>query len=46
MADALLSRAVDLDRGRPGDDISVGVVSVVTANQADDVRRLSVRFPL
>lgn len=46
MADALLSRAMDLDRGRPGDDISVGVVSVVTANQADDVRRLSVRFPL
>jgi serine phosphatase RsbU (regulator of sigma subunit) len=46
LADALLARAVELDRGRPGDDISVGVVSVVPRHQSDDVRRLSVRFPL
>jgi serine phosphatase RsbU (regulator of sigma subunit) len=46
LADALLSRAVELDRGRPGDDISVVVVSVVPRQQPDDVRRLSVRFPI
>jgi len=46
LADALLARAVELDRGRPGDDISVVVVSVVTPQQVDEVRRLSVRFPI
>jgi serine phosphatase RsbU (regulator of sigma subunit) len=46
LADALLSRAVELDRGRPGDDISVVVVSVVARQQPDDIRRLSVRFPI
>ncbi len=46
LADSLLSRAVELDRGRPGDDISVVVVSVVARQQPDDIRRLSVRFPM
>jgi serine phosphatase RsbU (regulator of sigma subunit) len=46
LADALLARAVELDRGRPGDDISVVVVSVVGRKQPDDIRRMSVRFPL
>jgi serine phosphatase RsbU (regulator of sigma subunit) len=46
LADALLSRALDLDQGRPGDDISVGVVSVLPRQQTDRVRRLSVCFPL
>jgi serine phosphatase RsbU (regulator of sigma subunit) len=46
LADALLVRAVELDQGRPGDDISVAVVSVVTPQQVDEVRRLSVRFPI
>jgi serine phosphatase RsbU (regulator of sigma subunit) len=46
LADALLSQAVDLDRGRPGDDVSVVVVSVVDRQQPDDVRRLSARFPI
>jgi serine phosphatase RsbU (regulator of sigma subunit) len=46
LADALLARAVELDQGRPGDDISVVVVSVVALQQSDDVRRLSVRFPI
>jgi hypothetical protein len=41
-----LARAVELDRGRPADDISVVVVSVVARQQPDDVRRLSVRFPI
>jgi serine phosphatase RsbU (regulator of sigma subunit) len=46
LADALLARAVELDRGRPGDDVTVLVASVVPRQQADDVRRLSVRFPI
>ena len=46
LADALLTRAVELDQGRPGDDVSVVVVSVVARQQPDDVRRLSVRFPI
>jgi serine phosphatase RsbU (regulator of sigma subunit) len=46
LADALLARAVELDRGRPSDDVSIVVVSVVGRQQPDDVRRLSVRFPI
>jgi serine phosphatase RsbU (regulator of sigma subunit) len=54
LADGLLTKAVELDRGRAGDDISVLVVSVVARQQpaqdrlrgADDARRLSVRFPI
>jgi serine phosphatase RsbU (regulator of sigma subunit) len=46
LADALLAHAVELDRGRPGDDVSVLVISVVARQQPDDVRRLSVRFPI
>jgi hypothetical protein len=37
---------VELDRGRPCDDVSIVVVSVVPRQQPDDVRRLSVRFPI
>lgn len=46
LADALLTHAVELDRGRPVDDISVVVLSVMTPQQIDEVRRLSVRFPI
>ncbi len=52
LADALLARAVELDQGRPGDDVSVVVLSVVTrpAPGLGDsdlaVRRLTVRFPI
>jgi serine phosphatase RsbU (regulator of sigma subunit) len=46
LADSLLACAVELDQGRPADDVSVLVVSVVGRNRPDDVRRLSVRFPL
>jgi serine phosphatase RsbU (regulator of sigma subunit) len=46
LADALLARAVELDRRRPGDDVTVVVVSVVPRQQPDDVRRLSVRLPI
>lgn len=46
VADALLNRAVELDRGRPNDDISVLVVAIVPRQQPDSTRRLSVRFPI
>jgi serine phosphatase RsbU (regulator of sigma subunit) len=46
LADALLARAVELDQGRPGDDVSVLVISVVMRQQTDNTRRLSVRFPI
>jgi serine phosphatase RsbU (regulator of sigma subunit) len=46
LADGLLARAVELERGRPGDDVSVVVVSVVQRQAADEVRRVSVRFPI
>jgi serine phosphatase RsbU (regulator of sigma subunit) len=45
IADTLLRRAVDLDDGRPRDDISVAVVGV-SARKGDEARRLSGRLPL
>jgi serine phosphatase RsbU (regulator of sigma subunit) len=46
LADALLDRAVAADQGRPRDDISVLVVAVVARHDGDDVRRMSVSFPI
>jgi serine phosphatase RsbU (regulator of sigma subunit) len=46
LADSLLARAVELERGRPGDDISVVVFSVVARTRPDAARRLGVRFPI
>jgi serine phosphatase RsbU (regulator of sigma subunit) len=46
LADTLLAKAVDCDRGRPVDDISVVVVTVsAEPTDSDGVRRLSVGFP-
>jgi serine phosphatase RsbU (regulator of sigma subunit) len=44
-ADALLRDAVELDRGRPVDDISVVVIHV-SSHKGDSVRRMAVRLPL
>jgi serine phosphatase RsbU (regulator of sigma subunit) len=46
LADAILERAVELDRDRPGDDTSVLVVRVVPRAGVDAARRLAVRFPI
>ena len=47
IADRLLEGAVEMDDGRPRDDISVVVVSVSEqAENQDEVRRLSGRMPL
>ncbi len=45
IADDLLRDAVELDRGRPVDDISIVVIQVSSQN-ADSVRRMTVRLPL
>ena len=45
IADSLLAHAVNLDDGRPVDDISVVSIKV-TASNGDNVRRMSVRLPL
>ncbi|MDX1686943.1 MAG: SpoIIE family protein phosphatase [Candidatus Promineifilaceae bacterium] len=47
IADRLLEGAVEMDDGRPRDDISVVVVAVSErASHDDDVRRLSGRMPI
>lgn len=45
LADALLARALELDHGRPQDDISVVVVSVLD-QPTDGVRRLALNLPI
>lgn len=45
LADALLKHAVELDEGRPSDDISVVTLKVSSAKD-DQVRRMSVRLPI
>jgi serine phosphatase RsbU (regulator of sigma subunit) len=46
LADGLLEAAIAADRGRPADDMSVLVLSVVSEQSADGVRRISVSFPI
>jgi len=45
IADDFLDKALQLDDGRPGDDISVAVLQILP-NQGDQVRRMSVRLPV
>jgi len=45
LSDSLLAHAVNLDEGRPADDVSE-VVLKVRAFNGDSVRRMSVRLPL
>ncbi len=45
IADTLLAEAVNLDEGRPTDDISVVVLKVLK-RRGDNVRRMTVRLPI
>lgn len=45
IADALLDDALQLDRGRPADDISILVVAVLEG-ETDGVRRMSLTLPI
>lgn len=44
-SDRLLSLALELDQGRPADDISI-VVAAICKRTADETRRLTVQMPL
>jgi len=44
LADQILDRAMQCDRGRPGDDMSVVAVGV-TPSRGDHIRRMSVTMP-
>ncbi len=44
LADRILDRAVQLDRGRPGDDMSVLTVGLIPS-QGDHIRRMLVAMP-
>lgn len=46
LADALLARAVALDRGRPSDDMSVLVVGLAESLADDAVRRMALTMPI
>lgn len=46
LAEALLKKAMELDKGRPSDDISVLVVAITPAEREDQVRRMSLSFPI
>jgi len=46
VADYLLTAAIQGDRGRPEDDMSVLVISVLPGEVADGIRRMAVRFPV
>jgi len=45
-ADRLLERAVELDQGRPADDISVLIAAALPREGASETRRLLARMPL
>jgi len=45
IANTLLDNALELEKGRPKDDISIMCMSVI-AKQSDDTRQLSGRLPL
>jgi serine phosphatase RsbU (regulator of sigma subunit) len=45
IADSLLLKALELDRNRPIDDISVVVIQTLES-KGDDVRRMSIRLPI
>jgi serine phosphatase RsbU (regulator of sigma subunit) len=45
VADSLLSCALELDDGRPTDDITVAVVRI-SPRDSDEIRRMTVNFPI
>lgn len=46
LADALLGRAIELDRGAPADDMCVVVLAALPVSDEERVRRMHVRFPM
>lgn len=46
LCDALLARALELDRGKPTDDMTILVLAALPAKADDMVRRMRVSFPM
>jgi serine phosphatase RsbU (regulator of sigma subunit) len=46
LADAVLYRALELDSGRPRDDMTVVVVAILPRKVDDQMRRMTVRYPI
>lgn len=46
IADELIKKAIDLDQGRPADDISIVVLFVSPFANEDEIRRMSVILPI
>lgn len=46
LADEILARAIELDQGRPSDDMSILVLSILDRPRADEIRRLHLSFPI
>jgi serine phosphatase RsbU (regulator of sigma subunit) len=46
LADHLLQEAIELDRGRPADDMTLVVVGIRPDQQGDQVRRMVISFPV
>jgi serine phosphatase RsbU (regulator of sigma subunit) len=45
IADTLLNNAIQMDQGRPNDDMSVVVLRVLGSGGDDNIRRMTVRLP-
>lgn len=46
LADSLLHEAIELDRGRPADDMTLVVLGIRDGQHHDEVRRMTVRIPV
>lgn len=46
LADAILTRAFELDQRRPSDDMSVLVLAILDRPQVDEIRRMSLKVPI
>lgn len=46
LTEEILSRAIELDRGRPNDDMSVIVLAALPRSETNSVRRMEVRIPI
>ena len=46
LADAILAEALRLDQGRPRDDATVIILKLIPQTSIDNIRRLTMRFPI
>jgi hypothetical protein len=46
IADAILTRAIERDQGRPGDDMAVVTMSIIEQETPMIIRRMQAQFPM